>query len=108
MKTCTSCGREHLNDNPTCFDCSPASPYSGINIATNDQFRSFHLSSRKDSEQQRQQRAIGGPQDKFEAKRMERDLGRKYIGDDASYLRPAGQRAIERHKERVKNGEVRA
>lgn len=114
-----SCARNHITENEYPMGEAESSvvckcggianrDYAAVQIVNDDSFRRYHLSTKKESEAVRQQRVIDGPTDKFEARRMERELGRTYIGDDASLLRPAGQRAVESHKDRVKSGQVKA
>lgn len=97
MKECTECGRRHLNDKPTCFDCSPHSPYRYVGILNDDPFRKAWLG---DAEQRAadQGRCLDpeAPKDKFEARERHQRLGRVYIGDDYTKLSPKGQKAIER------------
>lgn len=69
--------------------------YGSANIQpTNDAFRRYHLSSKKETEQVRQKRVIEGPRDKSEAKVWEQATGRIYIGDDTSGMSAKAQKAI--------------
>lgn len=67
-------------------------------IDTGDQFRKYHLSTRKERAAQHQQRPIEGPTDNFERRSMEKMFGRTYIGDSTESLRPSAQKAIAREK----------
>lgn len=69
-------------------------------IDTGDPFRKYHLSTAKERAAQAQGREIGGPKDNFERRLLEKTLGRKYIGDDASGLSAKGQRALEKGRRR--------
>jgi hypothetical protein len=60
----------------------------------NDQFRSYYLSGKGAKAAQAQGRAVDGPRDKHEAREIERQTGRRYIGDDVGQLSEKGQRAV--------------
>lgn len=60
----------------------------------NDPFRRYYMSSQGEKAAAAQQRAIGGPRDKSEARAIESATGRKYIGNDVSALTPREQNAI--------------
>lgn len=72
-----------------------------------DPFRSFHLSTKKDSEAQRQQREIGGPTDTFERRRIEKERGVTFVGNDTSGMSDKARRGIEKWKDKVSCGEVK-
>ena len=63
-----------------------------------DDIRRAYLSSAIDRNLQAQGRPLDpmAPHDRFEARHVEKALGRVHIGDDYSMLRPNAQRAIER------------
>ena len=73
-------------------------------IAATDPFRAFDLSPRKEKAQVEQQRAIDAPRDRIEANRMERDLGRTYVGDDTSMMSKPAQRGIAAWKDKKRAG----
>lgn len=47
-------------------------------------------------------RFVESPKDKFEARHIERAHGIKFVGDDASALKPKAQAAIQKHQHRAK------
>lgn len=77
------------------------SPETLPQIAATDPFRAFDLSPRKERAQIAQQRYVDAPADRFEAKRLERDLGRIYVGDDTGGMTAAARRGIETAKEKA-------
>ncbi len=83
-----------------------AADFASVTIGAIDPFRCYHLSTKKEAAAQRQQREIGGPTDSFERKRLERDHGIRFIGDDTSTLKPKAQRGIEEVKAKIKAGEL--
>jgi len=82
------------------------SDFATVNIAAIDPYRKYHLSSRKMHEEARQQRTIGGPQDNIERKRLERENGITYVGDDTSGFSKKARRGIERQLDKKRAGEV--
>jgi hypothetical protein len=76
---------------------------------TNDQFRSYHLSGRRDRAESHQGRSVAGPRDNAEARDIGDATGRIYIGDDSDKLSAAGQQAVSRtdlpHQRRDYTGE---
>ena len=77
--------------------------FASASISTGDPFRSYHLSTAKARASGDQQRAIGGPTDNFERKRLERDTGVAFVGNDTSGMSAAARRGIEKFKERKKD-----
>lgn len=77
-------------------------PESMPQIVAQDPFRKYDLSPRKEQAQVAQQRVVDAPRDRFEAKRMERELGRVYVGDDTSGMSARARRGIDTAKEKVK------
>jgi hypothetical protein len=68
-------------------------------IGVVDPFRSFHLGTKKDRAAQEQNREIGGPQDSFERKRMEREMGVSFVGDDTSGMTAKAKRGISKYQD---------
>ena len=90
---------------PTCSECGipPAkrdyrSEFLSQGTVCDDDIRRAYLGSEIDRNLQAQGRPLDplAPHDKFEAKHVEKALGRVHIGNDYSMLRPISQRAIER------------
>lgn len=69
-------------------------PSVRIDAIGDDPFRKYHLSSAGDRAAAEQQRHIGGPRDKAEARAIQAATGRQYIGNDVSALTPREQAAI--------------
>ena len=83
-----------------------AADFAGVTIGIVDPYRTFHLGSKATKAEGEQQRALDAPRDNFERKRLERDFGRTYIGDDVGCLRKSGQLGIEMYREQ--KGQIRA
>jgi hypothetical protein len=75
-----------------------ATEFASQGTVCDDEIRRAYLGSKIDFNLQAQGRPLDplAPRDRFEAKHVERALGRIHIGDDYSMLRPNAQRAIER------------
>jgi len=96
--------------NAKCFHLARrdfAADASSITVGVVDPFRSFHLSTKKDAAAQHQQREIGGPTDSFERRRIEKQRGIQFVGDDTSGMSAAARRGIEKARDKVSCGEVK-
>lgn len=82
-----------------------AADFAGVTIGIVDPYRTFHLGSAATKAEGEQQRALDAPRDNFERKRLERDFGRMYVGDDVGCLRPNAQRGIEMYRDKKASGE---
>jgi len=71
-----------------------------------DPYRTYALSSRKMSEEARQQRRIGGPQDNTERRKLESQHGIQYVGNDTSGFSAKARRGIEQYQAKKRYGEV--
>ncbi len=113
------CSNEHLTHVEALVGQAPETNYCWCGAAggryfgpenvpqiTADPFRSYHLSSRKEHAQARQQRYVAAPEDRPEAKRIERERGITFVGDDTSGMSAGARRGIEKHRDRVKSGEI--
>lgn len=69
-----------------------------------DAFRSYALSTAKSKEEARQERHIGGPQDSFERKYLEKTQGIQYVGNDTSGFTAKAQRGIEQYADKKAAG----
>jgi hypothetical protein len=78
-----------------------AADFAGATISVMDPYRNYHLSSRAQRIEGEQQRRLDAPQDNFERKRLEKDLGRLYIGNDTGCLRKEARRGIEMYQDKV-------
>jgi hypothetical protein len=73
--------------------------FASQSLPTVDPYRAHYLSTKRGVEEQRQNRPCEGPRDDFERRRMERDLGRVYVGDDIGGMTKKAQKAIEATKD---------
>lgn len=75
-------------------------------IGVVDPFRSYALSAGKMHEEARQGRAIGGPQDNVERKRIEKQQGIQYVGNDTSGFSARARRGIDTYEHKKTIGDV--
>jgi hypothetical protein len=73
--------------------------FSSQSLPTVDPYRAHYLGTKRTIEEQRQNRACDAPQDDFDRRRLERDLGRVYVNDDVSGMTKAARRGIESTKD---------
>lgn len=76
-------------------------------IRAQDAFRRFDLSPRKEAAQVTQQRYLDAPRDGAEARANEQARGISYVGDDTSGMTAGARRGIEKHRSRVRSGEIK-